>query len=791
MAQLSAFNPHEYSPAQLNALATAREAELARALDTIRSNLSAETMQHLIISAPRGYGKSFLMRHIQVEAQRIAETEKLPLAVVLMPEEMPHVKEPETLILEITRALTGGGGETAQLRWHEDDGEAWEAAVFSLQAAITETLGKDGLLVALVENFDQLLRRAFRQDVHAQRLRNLITLPGGRLMLIAASASGAIDRDYDKALFQAFAEIALQPWSVDECMRFFARQREAVGKPPLDEAAHAQAKAVANFIGGTPRLATLLGEQLLDGDLLNAADLLCGLVDELTPYYKARIESLPGRSQLLLDALLRGGEPATQSEIATRVQANSQAAIAAPFHDLKNERAIIGLKAPDSAEVLYRVADRVFAHYYRRRIIDHGRELCPLEGLVDLLSDFYNPKEKEAKALELLRLGYVAEARVLARLHDQDLGNPKSGRRQVLNGLVTLYIPRRLKPLASSAGRQALDSIAVSVKNDDIDQAYSRVDAGLRELAALPDQVVLLLVRAVLDRFEGLGAGLSAAEKAVSIAQASQNKNLMYETKVSLAESFNLLDRKEESLDLFLQMLEIARSNNIIHDQIEFSYSSALLFLRLEKKHQALEMAISSCEMAISNNLSLQAVSSFLLASMISTFLENFFDGIKYYGLACIENEKLGKYNLTDSIISVGEDVSKIISIKLINSNNIENLIALLHSIFCTNSENMLKISKRWLHNLIAAAICSITNPSLLEELANRIEIYFPERFPFQISLIRITEEYHRGGRNADYLARLEPDFARTLKVIFPPADPPPDAPPKAKRGSGRRRKSP
>ena len=140
---------------------------------------------------------------------------------------------------------------------------------------------------------------------------------------------------------------------------------------------------------------------------------------------------------------------------------------------------------------------------------------------------------------------------------------------------------------------------------------------------------------------------------------------------------------------------------------------------------------------------------------------------------------------MTDSIISIGEDVSKIISIKLKNSSSIENLIALLHGIFCNNSEKMLKISKRWLHNLIATAICSISDPNLLKELANHIEIYFPERFTFQISLIRITEGYHRGGRNADYLARLEPDFARTLKVIYPPAD----APPEAKRGGGRRRK--
>jgi hypothetical protein len=182
--------------------------------------------------------------------------------------------------------------------------------------------------VALVENFDLLLRRAFPKEVQSSRLRALLTARGSRMMLVAASAGGAFDRDYDSRLFQAFKEVALEPWSVEDCLVFFDRQRNDAGKPPLAGSARARAKSVASFIGGTPRLATLLGDALFDEDVLRAADLLQRLIDELTPYYKERIEALPGRSQKLLDALLRGGEPATQSEIAQRVKANSQAAIA-------------------------------------------------------------------------------------------------------------------------------------------------------------------------------------------------------------------------------------------------------------------------------------------------------------------------------------------------------------------------------------------------------------------------------------------------------------------------------
>lgn len=517
MALLSAFNPHDLPEATVRTVATGREGDLADILKTIRDNLGAASLQHLIVSGPRGFGKSFLMRHIQLEIPRIARDESLPLVPVLMPEEMPHVKEPETLVRELTRALTGGAGADAELTWHEDEGSAWDAAVAELITAIRDKVGETGLVVALVENFDLLLRRAFPKDLHRSRLRALLTRAGGRLMLIAASASGAFDRDYDGRLFQAFREIALTPWTIDECLDFFDRQRRDAGKAPLDELTKARAKAVATFIGGTPRLATLLGDALLGDDVLGAAQLLQKLVDELTPYYKERIEALPGRSQKLLDALLRGGEPATQSEIARRVKANSQAAIAGPFNDLVRERVVVGEKAPGSAEILYRVADRVFAHYYRRRVVDHGQSGCALEAMVDLLATFFTPEEKQAKASEFARKGLLPEARVMARLHDADRGTSKEDRQWMLHYLANDIIPNRLLALASATVADDLRMIGDLAINGEIDRAYRTINEALASATQSRERIVLLLVRSRLDAYEGIEAGLAAAAEASAI----------------------------------------------------------------------------------------------------------------------------------------------------------------------------------------------------------------------------------------------------------------------------------
>jgi tetratricopeptide (TPR) repeat protein len=421
MAFLKAFNPHELPPDVVLAVATGREEQLARILSVVRDNLSAPVKQHIIVSAPRGYGKSFFLRYIQVKIAEIAKEDGLPLAMALLSEELPHVKEADTLIAEIKRTFLQEPAESVGVRWAEDDGSAWDEIVAGLDRAIEERFGDGlGLLIAGVENFDLLVKKAFAKAAPSGRLREFLTRHGNRVMLLASSSRGAIDRDYDKPLFKVFEEVALQPWTIEQTVEFLIAQRKAANKPPLTDAQVGKAKAVATYISGTPRLATLIGEALLEGDPLGAADVLEKLVDELTPYYKERVEILPARSQVLLDALLRGGENCSATELAKRVGAPNQAAIAAPLDDLKKDLIVVGEKAPESAEVLHRVADRVFSHYYRKRILSHGLEICPLEALVDILALIYSPEEKRLAAEKFATRGLAREAAVMVRLWEAD-----------------------------------------------------------------------------------------------------------------------------------------------------------------------------------------------------------------------------------------------------------------------------------------------------------------------------------------------------------------------------------
>lgn len=408
------FNPYDLPEETLGAIATGRERVLGEILAIIAANAEGGRVQHLQVVAPRGYGKSFLMRMVQ-SALKVRVAEGLPAVLALLPEEQHNVDAPHRLLNEIQRLVEGRPANSLLGGAFEESDGAWEEAVATLDAAIAAKLPQGcGIAVAIVENFDQLISDVFRKPRDQSRLRALLDRPGGRLMLLATATRRA-DAAYEQRLFHATRLIELEPWQEESCLAFFERLRGHRRAGPMSPQLQAKAKALAQFIGGSPRMATVLAEVLENNDSLRVAQMLDALVDELTPYYKHRIESLSRRARTLLDALLRMGEPRTQSEIAARLGV-VQSRIAEPFNELRAGGEVVGVKAQHSSEMLYRVSDRLMAHYYRKRHLGVGDGASLLEGIVEFLESFYTPEEKRAEAERLRALGRAADAAVFDRL---------------------------------------------------------------------------------------------------------------------------------------------------------------------------------------------------------------------------------------------------------------------------------------------------------------------------------------------------------------------------------------
>lgn len=419
------FNTHLMGDDVVVQLNTARESATDEVLMAIKRNLGIVPglLQHVVIYGPRGFGKSFMTRLIQIKVASLSTGEK-PISYVLLPEEQHNLTRNPHLLLEyIAKKLSdqrlgqNRSWTEAAFRWPNPEEEAslWSKAIRELEAELDASLaGKAGLVIAAIENFDVLLATVFKDSVAEQRLRSWLGRNVNRVMLLATGTRTA-DIDYERPLFQAFQPVRLEPWTNDECIAYFNRRRTVEGRGQLDERATAKVRAIADFIGGNPRLAQLLGDVLDTEDAMTVVETMNTLADRLADYYRHRIEDLPPLARGLIDALIRGGEPCSATDLASRVGA-SQSDIARVMQDLRQADIIRGMPAPNSKEVLFRVIDRVFVHFYRLRQGEVVARSSPLLTILDFLQTFYSRDEQRAQAIRYLDLNRPDDAMVFSKL---------------------------------------------------------------------------------------------------------------------------------------------------------------------------------------------------------------------------------------------------------------------------------------------------------------------------------------------------------------------------------------
>ena len=402
---LKRFSPYDLDDQQVYAQATGRDQLVTEILGTIRDNANRNEPpnQHLLVLGPRGMGKSFLVRWVQAE---IAARERVkavptgapdeqpsnaPIRFVRLPEEQLNISAPELFLDEIRRILEQRPADTVRVRWRSGGEAEWRTALEALKETIAALPGFEdgrGLVVVSIENFDLLVEEVFAKQAAQSRLRAMLAAEP-RLMLFT-TATRPPDQDASKRLFLAFERKELRPWRSREFVAFYRHAFR--GGMEITTEVEAKIHALAHFLGGSPRLAVLMGDILHSDDALSAIQTLDQLVDERTPYYQDRILArLKPKPRWLLDEMLRGGEPCSQTELAERVGA-SQSEISQYVSALLRDHIVVGARETGGRKNLYRVADRVFAHFYRKRYLADDSH-SPLASMVDFLEAFYNQKE--------------------------------------------------------------------------------------------------------------------------------------------------------------------------------------------------------------------------------------------------------------------------------------------------------------------------------------------------------------------------------------------------------------
>src|SRR5215510_10575291 len=401
------YNPDQMPESEVKETFVARERLLEDLVELIKSQPDGAGVQHAVIIAPRGMGKTtvLLMVKFAIKDRSLADQWQ----AVKFPEESYGIYDLADLWIQTLELIAADTGD-AELRKLTNDlkieypknDELQEAAY----AAIRYWRRKHSKrLLLLVENFDQILEQINDERDNA-RLRDVLMNDGTIMILGGATNFFKEARAYDQPLYNFFKIYDLDDLKLAQMQELLRRRakvdRIADFETMLKQNA-SRLRALEYFTGGNPRLVLMLYRVVSHSDVTEVRRALEKLLDEVTPYYKAKVEALPAQQRKILDHIARvsgeTNEGLTPGEIAAavRLSPNQVSSQLKRLSEVGYVRAS-NLRVRNS---WYALSEPLYAIWHQMRFGRSARER--MRWLIGILKALYTPEEMKAESSRLER----------------------------------------------------------------------------------------------------------------------------------------------------------------------------------------------------------------------------------------------------------------------------------------------------------------------------------------------------------------------------------------------------
>ena len=313
---LSHFTPSMMPPETLEALLVQREPLLSRCLDNVLDSLRTGSSHHTLFVGPRGIGKTHLISLLHHRLTKTPEARDKAL-IAWMREEEWGVTSFFELVLRILRTLDAS--------YPALDLEARTQPIYDLPVAqaekqvetlLLEVLGEKRLVV-LLENLDDLFEQLGDQGQKAWRafIQN-----HGNMILVCTTPSLFAGISLQKSAFYGFFDIEpLVELDFEDVVLLLGHIATERGDPELAEfidtpEGRARIRAVHHLAEGNPRIFIIFAQFLSRDALDELVQAFMHTLDELTPYYQARMKELSGQQRKIVEYLVnyRGAAPVRQ-----------------------------------------------------------------------------------------------------------------------------------------------------------------------------------------------------------------------------------------------------------------------------------------------------------------------------------------------------------------------------------------------------------------------------------------------------------------------------------------------
>ncbi len=387
------YNPAQLTPRELKESFVAREETLAEMLRDIGGQMPGRPCQHMMLIGPRGMGKTTLgLRFLY------AVSDNTNLAAQWQPvafhEESYGIDNLAEFWLSALQHLTRATGDS---RWAdraeslaEDEGDTQRLAAYALAALMDFSQASGKRLILFVENLDAIFGQLRNErEIHALRA-SLIERPE-ILLLGSANAVFEAIRSHGEPFYEFFRLFTLEGLGQADARRMLEAVADCEGRPEIPatlDREHGRLETIRRLTGGNPRLLVLSCRMLIESPLGSAIEDLEQLMDEQTPYFKARIEDLPVQARKVFHCLSEGWKPMLAKEVAGAAKLSSSHA-SAQLKQLLEKGYAREVRLPGAKRARYEVSDRFYNIYYLLRFSRTGRDR--LERLVAFLHDLFGP----------------------------------------------------------------------------------------------------------------------------------------------------------------------------------------------------------------------------------------------------------------------------------------------------------------------------------------------------------------------------------------------------------------
>ena len=385
------YNPAHLTPDELKESFVAREDTLAELLRVIREQMPGRPCQHMMLIGARGMGKTTLGLRFLYAVEEDSELRERWQPVAFH-EESYGIGSLADFWIHALRHLTRATGES---RWEQraealvaNEADQERAATYALAELADFARESKRRLILFVENFDSIVAQIHdERQIHSLRA-TLIERPE-ILLLGSANAYFESIGGYGEPLYEFFRVFKLEGIGKEEARRILEAAASAEGRPEVSESLNMEQgrmETIRRLTGGNPRLLALACRMLIESPLGSAVEDLERLIDEQTPYFKARIEDLPGQARKVFHCLSEGWKPLLAKEVAAAANLSSSHA-SAQLKQLTEKGYTREIRLPGAKRTRYEVSDRFYNIYYLLRFSRAGRDR--LERLVEFLHDLF------------------------------------------------------------------------------------------------------------------------------------------------------------------------------------------------------------------------------------------------------------------------------------------------------------------------------------------------------------------------------------------------------------------